>query len=146
MWKTQVFRKALGPMLQQIHAEYEAPEEDVLPSVQYFFITPLNPFSNSICFSLQQEDGPEPKNDDGSSFKFLPVAPVVLFDNNAPPLSKVIMQIQPYSAKSASKRKRASDIAAPRAQTKARKMTVRKIRKEAGPSSIDQEAPIVNQV
>ncbi|XP_025825161.1 nucleolin 2-like [Panicum hallii] len=93
----------------------------------------------------RQEDGPEPKNDDGSSFKFLPVAPVVLFDNNAPPLSKVIMQIQPYSAKSASKRKRASDIAAPRAQTKARKMTVRKIRKEAGPSSIDQEAPIVNQ-
>jgi hypothetical protein len=31
MWKTHVFRKALGPMLQQIHAEYEAPEEEVLP-------------------------------------------------------------------------------------------------------------------
>jgi hypothetical protein len=50
MWKTHVFRKALGPMLQQIDAEYEAPEEEVLPSVQYFFLTPLNPFSNSICF------------------------------------------------------------------------------------------------
>jgi hypothetical protein len=25
MWKTHVFRKALGPMLQQIHAEYELP-------------------------------------------------------------------------------------------------------------------------
>jgi hypothetical protein len=50
MWKTYVFRKALGPMLQQIDAEYEAPKEEVLPSVQYFFLTPLNPFSNSICF------------------------------------------------------------------------------------------------
>jgi hypothetical protein len=33
MWKTHIFRKALGPMLQQINAEYEAPEEEVLPSV-----------------------------------------------------------------------------------------------------------------
>jgi hypothetical protein len=33
IWKTHVFRKALGPMLQQIDAEYEAPEEEVLPSV-----------------------------------------------------------------------------------------------------------------
>jgi hypothetical protein len=32
MWKTHVFRKALGPMLQQIHAEYEVPEEEVLLS------------------------------------------------------------------------------------------------------------------
>jgi hypothetical protein len=36
MWKTHVFRKALGPMLQQIHTEYEAPEEEVLLSIQYF--------------------------------------------------------------------------------------------------------------
>jgi hypothetical protein len=36
MWKTHVFRKALGPMLQQIHAEYKAPDEEVLPSIQYF--------------------------------------------------------------------------------------------------------------
>jgi hypothetical protein len=36
MWKTHVFRKALGPMLQQIHAEYEAPEEEVLLSIQCF--------------------------------------------------------------------------------------------------------------
>jgi hypothetical protein len=48
MWKTHVFWKALGPMLQQIDAEYEAPEKEVLPSVQYFFLTPLNPFSNFI--------------------------------------------------------------------------------------------------
>jgi hypothetical protein len=33
MWKTHVFRKALGPMLQQINAEYEAPEEEVSPSI-----------------------------------------------------------------------------------------------------------------
>jgi hypothetical protein len=37
-------------MLQQIDAEYEAPEEEVLPSVQYFFMTPLNPVSNFIYF------------------------------------------------------------------------------------------------
>jgi hypothetical protein len=36
MWKTHVFQKALWPMLQQIHAEYEAPEEEVLPSIQCF--------------------------------------------------------------------------------------------------------------
>jgi hypothetical protein len=93
---------------------------------------------------LQQEDGPEPKNDDGSTFKFLPVALVVLFGKNAPPPSNVIVRIQPDSTKSASKWKRASDIAAPRAQPKARKMTIKKIRKEAGPSSTDQEALIVN--
>jgi hypothetical protein len=39
LWKTHVFRKALGPMLQQIDAEYEALEGDVLQSVEYFFLT-----------------------------------------------------------------------------------------------------------
>jgi hypothetical protein len=33
MWKTHIFRKALGPMLQQINAEYEAPKEEVSPLV-----------------------------------------------------------------------------------------------------------------
>jgi hypothetical protein len=32
MWKTHVFQRALGLMLQQIRAEYEVPEEEVLPS------------------------------------------------------------------------------------------------------------------
>jgi hypothetical protein len=34
MWKTwpHVFQKALGPMLQQIHAESEVPKEEVLLS------------------------------------------------------------------------------------------------------------------
>jgi hypothetical protein len=36
MWKTHVFWKALGPMLQQIHAEYEAFEEEVFTSIQCF--------------------------------------------------------------------------------------------------------------
>jgi hypothetical protein len=35
MWKTHVFRKALGPMLQQIHAEYEIPEEEVSLSAHH---------------------------------------------------------------------------------------------------------------
>jgi hypothetical protein len=30
MWKTHVFRRALGPMLQQIHSEYEIPAGEVL--------------------------------------------------------------------------------------------------------------------
>jgi hypothetical protein len=30
MWKTHVFRRALGPMLQQIHPEYDVPAEEVL--------------------------------------------------------------------------------------------------------------------
>jgi hypothetical protein len=54
---------------------------------------------------LQQEDGPEPKNDVGSTFQFLQVAPMVLFGKNAPPLSKGIMQIQPGTAKLTPKRK-----------------------------------------
>jgi hypothetical protein len=33
IWKTHIFRKALGPMLQQINAEYEASEGEVSPSV-----------------------------------------------------------------------------------------------------------------
>jgi hypothetical protein len=97
-------------------------------------------------FSLQQEDGPETRNDDGSTFTFSPVAPMVLFGKNAPPPSKAIMRIQLGSTKSTPKRKRTSDIAAPQAQTKARKMAVKKIRKEVGPSFTDQEAPIANQV
>jgi hypothetical protein len=37
MWKTHVFWRALGPMLQQIHAEYEVPEEEVLLSAHHSF-------------------------------------------------------------------------------------------------------------
>jgi hypothetical protein len=34
MWKTHVFRIALGPMLQQIHSEYEIPNGEVLLLIQ----------------------------------------------------------------------------------------------------------------
>jgi hypothetical protein len=37
MFKTHVFRRALGPMLLQIHAEYEIPEGEVLPFAYHFF-------------------------------------------------------------------------------------------------------------
>jgi hypothetical protein len=95
---------------------------------------------------LQQEDGPEPKNDDRSNFRLLPVAPVVRFGKNAPPPSKGILRIQPSTAKLTPKRKRSSDAIASRAHTKVRKMLVRKLQKEIGPSSTSQEAPIPSQV
>jgi hypothetical protein len=144
MWKTHAFWRALGSMLQQIHAECEIPEEEVLPSTHHFFLlTSLNPFL--IPFTLlQQEDGPEPKNDDGSNFQFLPIARVVLFGKNAPPPSKSIMQIQPSTAKLTPKRRRSSDVVAPRAHAKTRKVLVRKIQKAAGPSSTSQEAPVAS--
>src|SRR3954467_9043812 len=76
--------------------------------------------------SLQQQDGPEPTNDDGSPFEFLPPAPVVLFCKNSPPLKKVVMQNQPISPKSASNSKATSGSAASRVPTKTR-TTVRKV-------------------
>jgi len=44
MWKTHVFRKALGPRLQQIDPEYVIPEEEVL---NLHFV----PSKSSISFS-----------------------------------------------------------------------------------------------
>jgi hypothetical protein len=108
-------------------------------------LTSLNPFL--IPFTLlQQEDGPEPKNNDGSNFQFSPIAPVVLFVKNAPPPSQSIMQIQPSTAKLTPKQRRSSDVVAPRAHAKTRKVLVRKIRKAAGPSSTSQEALVASQV
>ena len=37
MWKTHVFRRALGPLLQQIDSEYVIPEEEVLNLYTYPF-------------------------------------------------------------------------------------------------------------
>src|SRR3954463_2346602 len=94
-------------------------------------------------FTLQQQDGPEPTDSDGSPFEFFPPAPVVLFCKNSPPLKKVMMQSQPISPKSASKRKVSSGPAAPRAPTKARtpvrKVAARKTLKRRSPSP-DQES------
>src|SRR3954464_8423953 len=88
--------------------------------------------------SLQQQDGPEPTNDDGSSFEFLPPAPVVLFCKNSPPLKKVVMQNQPILPKSAPKNQAASGSAASRVPTKTRttvrKVTARKTLRRRSPS------------
>jgi hypothetical protein len=56
------------------------------------------------------------------------------------------MRIQPDSSKSASKQKRAPDVAAPRAQIKVMKRITRKVRKEAWLPFSDQGASNVNQV
>ncbi|KAK1609942.1 hypothetical protein QYE76_033615 [Lolium multiflorum] len=90
MWKTHAFRRALGPLLKQLDAEYDIPAE-------------------------QQQDGPEPVHDDGSSFTLHPPAPVVLFCKNSPSLKKVVMQSQPILPKSAPKSGVSSRPAAPRA-------------------------------
>ena len=42
MWKTHVFRKALGPRLQQIDPEYVILEEEVLNLCILFFLSPLS--------------------------------------------------------------------------------------------------------
>jgi hypothetical protein len=82
MWKDHIFWKALGPMLQQINAEYEASEGEVFPPRtlhDLLFNFPLN------CLSLlQQQDGPEHEHDE-LLFSYLLVAPIVLFCKNAPP-------------------------------------------------------------
>jgi hypothetical protein len=102
MWKDHIFWKALGPVLQQIDAEYKASEGEVFPLGTLHDL--LFNFSLNCLSLLQQQDGPEPEHDD-LSFSYLQVAPVVLFYENAPPMSKIILNRQPDSSKSASKRK-----------------------------------------
>jgi hypothetical protein len=103
MWKAHIFWKALGPLLQQIDAEYEASKGEVLP--QGTLHDPLFNFSLNYLSLLQQQDGLEPEYDD-LSFPYLLVAPVILFCKNAPPMSKIILDSQPDSSKLASKQKR----------------------------------------
>ncbi|KAK1613099.1 hypothetical protein QYE76_036772 [Lolium multiflorum] len=64
MWKTHAFRRALGPLLRQLDAEYDIPAH-------------------------QEQDGPEPTQINGSPFTLLPPAPVVLFCQNSPALKKI---------------------------------------------------------
>ncbi|KAK1647612.1 hypothetical protein QYE76_065417 [Lolium multiflorum] len=112
MWKTHAFRRALGPSLKQLDAEHDT--------------------------THQEQDGPEPKQADGSPFTFLPPAPVVLFCRNSPSLKQVIMQGQPISPKSASKNKASSGPVAPRASTQARKA----VRKVAARKTLKRKAPV----
>jgi hypothetical protein len=102
MWKDHIFRIALGPMLQQINAEYEASEGEVFP-----LRTPhdlLFNFSLNCLSLLQHQDGPELEHDE-LSFSYLPAAPVVLFCKNAPPMSKIILDRQPDCSRLAFKRR-----------------------------------------
>jgi hypothetical protein len=130
-------------MLQQIDAEYKASEGEVFPPGTLHDL--LFNFSLNCLSLLKQQDGPELEYNN-LSFSYLPMAPVVLFCKNAPPLSKIILDSQPDSSKSASKRKWVPQAAAPRAQIKVRRVTTMKVQKEVGPSSLDQEASNINQV
>jgi hypothetical protein len=124
MWKDHIFRKALGPVLQQIDAEYEAPKGEVFPPGTLHDL--LFNFSLNCLSLLQQQDGLGPKHDD-LSFSYLPAAPIVLFCKNAPPMSKIILNHQSDSSKSTSKRKWVPQAAAPRAQVEARRVSTRKV-------------------
>jgi hypothetical protein len=135
--------ESLGPVLQQINAEYEASEGEVFPRGTLHDL--LFNFSLNCLSLLQQQDGPEPEHDD-LLFYYLLMAPVVLFCKNASSMSKIILDRQPDFLKSASKRKRVFQAAAPRAQVKARRVTTRKVQKGVGPSSLDQEASNITQV
>jgi hypothetical protein len=48
MWMTYVFRRALGPMLQQIHTEYEIPEGEALLFAHCFLLLTLLNLSDFI--------------------------------------------------------------------------------------------------
>nr|XP_051197081.1 uncharacterized protein LOC127310442 [Lolium perenne] len=89
----------------------------------------------------RQQDGPEPVHEDGSSFQFLPPAPVVLFCKGSPPLKKVVMQNQPIPPKSAPKSAASSGPTAPRASIKARKA----VRKVSARKTLKRQSPIPSQ-
>jgi hypothetical protein len=97
MWKNHIFRKVLGPMLQQIDAEYEASEGEVFPPRTLHDL--LFNFSLNCLSLLQEQDGPEHEHDE-LSFSYLPAAPVVLFYKNAPPMLKIILDRQHDCSKS----------------------------------------------
>jgi hypothetical protein len=100
IWKDHIFRKALGPMLQQIDAEYEAFEGEVFPPRTPHDL--LFNFSLNYLSLLQHQDSPELEHDE-LSFSYLPTSPVVLFYKNAPPMSKIILDRQPDCSRSAFK-------------------------------------------
>jgi hypothetical protein len=102
MWKDHIIWKALGPMLQQIDAKYEASEGEVFPPRTLHDL--LFNFSLNCLSLLQQQDDPELEHNK-LSFSYLPVAPIVLFCKNAPPMSKIILDRQHDCSKSAFKRK-----------------------------------------
>jgi hypothetical protein len=110
MWKDHIFQKALGPMLQQIDAEYEASEGEVFQTRTPHDL--LFNFSLNCLSLLQQQDDPELEHDE-LSFSYLPMAPVVLFCKNAPPMSKILLDRQPNCSRSAFEQKRVPQATAP---------------------------------
>ena len=65
MWKTHAFRRALGPLLRQLDAEYDIPAEQVLPlanllEVAYndFYNLALSPCSNKMVQNLHMMTAP----------------------------------------------------------------------------------------
>ena len=114
----------------------------------------IHPFLNPLLLSLgltcsscqQQQDGPEPTTSTGEPFHFLPTAPDVLFCKGSPPMKKVIMSVQPDLLQSASKRRQASAVVAPRVLTKKRKMITRRVIKKPVPSPPSPSESNTNQV
>ena len=147
MWKTHVFGKALGPRLQQINPEYVIPEEEVLNLCILLFLDhPFLYLTNPCSPCWQQQDGKEPMTSNGEPFHFLPTAPDVLFCKGSPTMKKVIMTVQPDLLQSASKRRQASAIVAPRVLTKKRKMIRRRVIKKSAPASPSPLESNTNQV
>jgi hypothetical protein len=102
MSKDHIFWKALGPMLQQIDAEYEASEGEVF-SLRTLHVLSFNLSLNHLSpFAETRQSRPL---HDEPSFSHLPAALVVLFYKNAPPMLKIILDRQPDCSKSALKRK-----------------------------------------
>ena len=52
MWKTHIFRRALGPLLQQIDPEYVIPEEEVLNLCTLSLLSPLSFYLPNPCSPL----------------------------------------------------------------------------------------------
>src|SRR6185437_16392885 len=82
----------------------------------------------------------------GEPFYFLPTTPDVLFCKGSPPMKKVIMTVQPDLLQSASRRRQASAIVAPRVLTKKRKMITRRVIKKSAPASPSPSESNTNQV
>ena len=94
--------------------------------------------------SLQELDNSEPEAEDDPLIELSPVAPVVLFGKNAPPLSKVLMQSYQAkpSSKASAKRKEAPVADAPQAK----KAIVKRKRPVISPISSDSETSADKQV
>jgi hypothetical protein len=65
MWKTHAFRRALGPLLKQLDAEYDIPAEQVPPLTNFlavayndFYNLALSPCSNKMVQNLYMMTAP----------------------------------------------------------------------------------------